>query len=101
MTSYNSLTKRDSLKVIMMYNQAYHIFDVLRFMQCVVQVVPAFLRVASNVGVCITNQVSSVHCIRGAVSISRKLVRSTFLLVPMCLVSLLCVERFVVHVFGD
>ena len=31
-----------------MYNQAYHNFNVLRFMQCIVQVVPAFLRVVSN-----------------------------------------------------
>ena len=98
--SHDSLTKRDSLKVLMMYNEAYHNFDVSRFMQCIVQVVPAFLRVASNVEVCITIQVSSTHCIRGAVSIPRELVRSTFLLVPMCSVSLLCVERFVVHAFG-
>jgi len=84
-----------------MYNQASHNFDALRFMQCIVQVVPAFLRVASDVGVGITNQVSSVHCIRGAVSIPRELVRLPFLLVPMCFASLLCVERFVVHAFGD
>jgi len=31
-----------------MYNQAYRNFDLLRFMQCIVQVVPAFLRVAST-----------------------------------------------------
>jgi len=49
-------------------------------MQRNARVVPAFLRVASNVGECITIQVSCVHCIRGAVSISRKLVRSTSLL---------------------
>jgi len=91
--SHDSLTKRDSLKVLMMYNQAYHNFDVLRFMPRIVQVVPAFLRVASNVGVCITIQVSSVHCICGAVSIPRELVRSAFLFVPVCSVSSLCVER--------
>ena len=70
-------------------------------MQCIVQVIPAFLRVASNVGVCITNHVSCVHCIRGAVWIPLELVHSAFLLVPMCFASFLYVERFVVHAFGD
>jgi len=95
------MRKNRLVKYVMMYNQVYHTLDVLRFMQYIVQVVPAFLRVASNVGVCITNQVSCVHCIRGAVSIPRELVRSAFLLIPTCFASLLCVERFVVHAFGD
>jgi len=38
--------------------------------ECSAQCVPAFLRVVSNVGVCITRKVSSVYGIRGALSIS-------------------------------